>query len=167
MQIDAKHIAKITKTPSWKSHNNLSKTFLRTDHWEIQNWLIIFKKMHSKKKKRKKKKKNVVLCFSAEICHGMSLLKAQVIFPSHFAPIFSTIKHKSSVLFLAQTLYTLVKSSPLKWKFLRFLSARVKICQIPHVNFELAVNSYSIFAPFFIVMTHNSPVIFKLINFQL
>ena len=84
--------------------------------------------MHSKKKKkkRKKKKKNVVLCFSAEICHGMSLLKAQVIFPSHFAPIFSTIKHKSSVLFLAQRLYTLVKISPLKCKFLRFLSAQVK-----------------------------------------
>ena len=137
MQIDAKHIAKITKTPSWKSHNNLSKTFLRTDHWEIQNWLIIFKKMPSKKKKRKKKKKNVVLCFSAEICHGMSLLKAQVIFPSHFAPIFSTIKHKSSVLFLAQTLYTLVKSIPLKCKCLRFSSAQVKICQIPYVNFEL------------------------------
>ena len=55
MLIDAKHIAKITKTPSWKSHNNLSKTFLRTDHWEIQNWLIIFKKMRSKKKEEEEK----------------------------------------------------------------------------------------------------------------
>ena len=119
--------------------------------------------MHSKKKK----KKNAVLCFSTEICHAISFLKAQVIFPSNFTSIFSTIKHKSSVLFLAQTLYTLVKSSPLECKFLRFLSARVKICQIPHVNFELTVNSYSIFAPFFIVITHNSPVIFKLIHFQL
>ena len=81
--------------------------------------------MHTKKKK-KKKKKNTVLCFSAEICHGTSLLKVQVIFPSNFAPIFSTIKHKSSVLFLAQRLYTLVKISPLKRKFLRFLSAQVK-----------------------------------------
>ena len=36
--------------------------------------------------------------------------------------------------FLAQTLYTSVKSSPLKCKF---LSAWVKIRQIPHVNFEL------------------------------
>ena len=25
---------------------------------------------------------------------------------------------------------------PLKWKFLRLLSAQIKICQIPHVNFE-------------------------------
>ena len=37
---------------------------------------------------------------------------------------------------LAQTIYTLLKRSPLKWKFLRFSSAQVKICQIPHVNFE-------------------------------
>ena len=67
----------------------------------------------------------------------MSFLKAQVIFPSNFASIFSAIKHNSSILFLAQTLYTLVKSNLLKCKFLRFSSARVKICQIPHVNFEL------------------------------
>ena len=164
MQIDGKYTAKITKMLNWKGHSNLSKTFLRTDHWEIQNWLIIFKKMRSKKKKERK---NAVLCFSTEICHVMPFLKAQVIFPSNFTSIFSTIKHKSSLLFFAQTLYTLVKSSPLKCKFLRFLSTRVKICQIPHVNFELTVNCYSIFAPFFIVMTHNSPVIFKLINFQL
>ena len=39
--------------------------------------------------------------------------------------------------YLAQTLYVLFKRSPLKCKFLRFSSARVKICQIPHVNFEL------------------------------
>ena len=123
MQIDAKRIAKITKTPSWKSHNNLSKTFLRTDHWEIQNWLIIFKK--------------IMLCFSAEICHVMSFLKAQVSFPSNFTWVFNTIKHKSSVLILAQPLYTLVKSSPLKCKSSRFSSAQVKICQIPNVNFEL------------------------------
>ena len=164
MPIDAKYTSKITKMLSWKSHSNLSNTFLRTDHSEIQNWLIIFKKMRSKKKK---KKKNAVLSFSTEICHVMSFLKAQVIFPSNFTSILSTIKHKSSVLFIAQTLYTLVKSSPLKYKFLRFLSARVKICQILHVNFEMTVNSYSIFAPFFIVMTHNSPVILKLIHFQL
>ena len=107
-----------------------------------------------------------MLCFSAEICHVMSFLKAQVISPSNFASILSTIKHKSSLLFLAQALYTLVKSSPLKCIFLRFLSAQVKICQIPHVNFELTVNSYSIFAPFFIAMMQNSPVIFKLIHFQ-
>ena len=55
------------------------------------------------------------------------------------------ILHQSSVqsnitllyFFLAQTLYTLVKSNSLKLKFLRFLSAQVKIHQIPHINFEL------------------------------
>ena len=39
--------------------------------------------------------------------------------------------------FLAQTIYTLLKRSKLKWKFLRLLSARVKIHQIPHVNFDM------------------------------
>ena len=39
--------------------------------------------------------------------------------------------------FLAQTIYTLLKRNPLKWKCLRFSSAWVKICQIPHFNFEM------------------------------
>ena len=38
--------------------------------------------------------------------------------------------------FLTQTIYTLLKRSPLKWQFLRLLSARVKFCQIPYANFE-------------------------------
>ena len=39
--------------------------------------------------------------------------------------------------FLAQTMYTLLKRSPLKWKFLRISSsAQVKIYQIFYVNFE-------------------------------
>ena len=38
--------------------------------------------------------------------------------------------------FLAQTICTLLKRSPLKGKFLRLLSAQVKICQIPYANFE-------------------------------
>ena len=38
--------------------------------------------------------------------------------------------------FLAQTIYTLLKSSPLKRKFLRLSSARVKFCQMPYANFE-------------------------------
>ena len=70
-------------------------------------------------------------------------------------------------IFLAPTLYTLVKRSQLKCIFLRFSSARIKICQIPHVNFEMEVNSVSNFESFFIAMTHNSPVSFKFINFQL
>ena len=67
----------------------------------------------------------------------MSILKAQVSFPSNVILVFSAIKHNSSIIFLAQTLYTLVNSNLLKCKFLRFSSARVKICQMPHVNFEL------------------------------
>ena len=44
---------------------------------------------------------------------------------------------------------------------MRFPSRRVKLGQIPQVN------SSSIFASFFIAMTHNSPVNFKLTHFQL
>ena len=36
--------------------------------------------------------------------------------------------------FLAQTIYTLLIRSPLKWKSLRLLSALLKICQIPYAN---------------------------------
>ena len=54
---------------------------------------------------------------------------------------------------------------PLKWNFLRCLSARVKIHQIPHVSLKAHVNFLSNFASFFIVMTHNSSVNFKLIYF--
>ena len=38
--------------------------------------------------------------------------------------------------FLAQTIYTLLNSSPLKWKPLRISSAQIKFCQIPYANFE-------------------------------
>ena len=97
----------------------------------------------------------------------MSFLKAQVIFPSNFASVFSAIKHNSSILFFAQTLYTLVKSSLLKCKFLRFSSARVKTRQIPHVNFELT----SQFLIKFCIILHchdtKPPVNLKLIHFLL
>ena len=39
--------------------------------------------------------------------------------------------------FSAQTIYTLLKRSPLKWKFWRLTSAQVKTCQIPYANFEM------------------------------
>ena len=38
--------------------------------------------------------------------------------------------------FLAQTVYTFLKRSPLKWKFWRLTNAQVKICQTSYVNFE-------------------------------
>ena len=74
----------------------------------------------------------------------MSFLKAQVSFPSNFASVFSAIIHNPSVLFLAQKLHTLVKNRPFKFKFLRFLSARVRIRQIPLVYFELTQLTESI-----------------------
>ena len=45
-------------------------------------------------------------------------------------------KKKLLCTFLAQTIYTLLKRSPLKWKFMRLLSVWIKISQIPQVNFE-------------------------------
>ena len=47
------------------------------------------------------------------------------------------MKDNSSALFLAQTIYTLLKGRLLKGKFLRLSSAQVKICQIPYVNLEM------------------------------
>ena len=88
----------------------------------------------------------------------MSFQKVQVTLPSNFTSIFSAIKCNSSVLFLVQTC-TFVKSSSLKLKFLRFLSARLKIHLITQVN------CYSNFASFFILMKHNSPVNFKHTHF--
>ena len=61
----------------------------------------------------------------------------------------------------------MVKDSPLKSKLLRFSSAQAKIHQSPHVNFETKVNSSSNFTLFFIVMTKESLVNFKLRHFLL
>ena len=66
----------------------------------------------------------------------MPILKRQVDSSPNFVSLFSFVKDNSCVLFLAQTVYTLLKRSPLKWKFLRLSSAQVKICQIPYANFE-------------------------------
>ena len=86
----------------------------------------------------------------------MSFWKAQVSFPSNFASIFSVIKYNSSVLFLAQTSYTLVKRSPLNFKVWGHLSARIKVYQIVVSILKQQVNSSSNFASFFIEMMHNS-----------
>ena len=95
------------------------------------------------------------------------ILETQISFPSNFASIFSAIKCNSSVLYSAQKLYTLIKKSPLKCPFLRLLNARVKICQIPHVNFETTSQFLFKFCIILIAMTHNSSVNFKLIHFLL
>ena len=66
----------------------------------------------------------------------MPILKRQVDFSPSFVSLISFIKDYSSV-FLAQTIYTLLNRRPLKWKFLRILSAQVKFCQILYGNFEM------------------------------
>ena len=75
-------------------------------------------------------------------CSGQNLPTFYVNFEttSRFLPKFCIPLqfHKRLFLcsFLAQTIYTLLNRSPLKWKFLRLSSARVKFCQIPYANFE-------------------------------
>ena len=79
----------------------------------------------------------------------MSFLKAQVSFPSK-----SSLP--SNITPLQLKVYNILWSKePIKEQFFRFSSARVKIHQIPHVM------------SFFIVMTQNSSVNFKLIHFLL
>ena len=63
---------------------------------------------------------------------------------------------------LAQTIYTLLKRSPLKGNFLRLSSAQVKIFQIPLVNFETTSQFLSKSQSLFSVMKDNSSVLFHL-----
>ena len=65
-----------------------------------------------------------------------------------FVSFFSSIKDYSSVIFFAQKIYTLLKRSPLKWKFLRFWSPWVKFCQIHYANFETTSRFLSNFCIF-------------------
>ena len=97
----------------------------------------------------------------------MSFFKAQVSFSSNFASIFSAIKHKSSVLSLAQTLYTLVKEANYRANFLDFWVFESKFFKFLMSILKWQVNFSSNFALFFIFMTHNSSVDFKLILFLL
>ena len=97
----------------------------------------------------------------------MSFLKAQVSFPSNIVSVFSAIKHNSPISFLPQTLYTLFKRSPLKCKFLDFRVLEPNFLKFLMSILNWPVNSSSDLASFFIVMTQNSPVNFKLIHFLL
>ena len=64
-------------------------------------------------------------------------------------------------------MYTLVTRSQLKLKFFRLSNARVKICEVPHVNFK--TTSQFLFNSCFILhcMTHNFSVNFELMHFLL
>ena len=103
-------------------------------------------------------------------CSGENL----PIFSCHFwnhKTVFLQIFHYSvpsnvtHLYFFSSNIIYLGKSSPLKYKCLCFSSARVKICQILHVNFELA--SQLLFKFCIIAMTHNSPVNFKFMHYLL
>ena len=95
----------------------------------------------------------------------MSFLKAEVSFSSNFTSFFSAIKHNSYVHFQLKTLYTLIKKSSLTCKFLRLSSARAKLCQIPHINFETKSQFLSKF--YIILHYHNFVISFRLIHFVL
>ena len=92
----------------------------------------------------------------------MSFLEAQVSFLSNFVLILSAIKYNSSILFNSNIIY-FGQKQPIKYKFLRFSSAPVKIRQIPHVNFEMTSQFTFKFLHHSSLSTHNSPVRFKLI----
>ena len=83
----------------------------------------------------------------------MSFSKPQVGFSSNFAWIFIFMKDNSSVHFQGQTLYTLHGRDQLKWKFLRLLTARIKIHQILVIFFFKSASLFSI-------IRHDSYVLF-------
>ena len=100
---------------------------------------------------------NKSLNFVTFVYSSENLPNSSCHFPNHKSLFLQSLHHSLvSCTFLAQTLYTLVKFSPLKCKFLRLSSARVKICQIPHDNFEKA----SEFHFRFFIITQNSSVKF-------
>ena len=80
--------------------------------------------------------------FDTSESSGENLPNSSCHFPSKKSVFLQNLHHFSvswkitPITFLAQAIYTLLKRSPLKWKFFRLSSAQVKICQIPYVNFE-------------------------------
>ena len=90
---------------------------------------------------------------------GENLPNSSCRFPNHKSVFLKILDHSSvswnnnlPVLILAQTLHTLVKKGPLKCRFLRLLSVQVRICQIPHINFE--TTSQSLFKFCIILQCH-------------
>ena len=86
--------------------------------------------------------------------------------------VFLQIFHQSSVLsnitdlyFFSSNIIYLVKKDPLKSKFLRHLSAQIKIGQIPQSILKQQVNFSPNFASFWNVLTYNSSLNFKLMDF--
>ena len=57
------------------------------------------------------------LVLGSKFTKFLSFLKQKISFSSNFAPLFGIMRHISSILFLAETLYTFSKSSLSKYKF--------------------------------------------------
>ena len=72
----------------------------------------------------------------------------------------------TSLYFLSWRIIYFVQKQPIKGQIFEIFECLGQNLLIPHVSFEL-VNSFSNFAFFFIIITHNSPVNFKLIHFLL
>ena len=97
----------------------------------------------------------------------MLFLKAPVTLPLNFASIFSAIRHNSSVLFLAQTLFSLGKGANQRAVFGDFRVLESKFVKFLMSVLESQINCSSNFVLFFIVMTYNSSANFKVIPFLL
>ena len=97
----------------------------------------------------------------------MSFLAAQVSFPTNSVSILNVIKHNPSVLSKLKHYIHRSKAaheSANVWDF-RVLGSKFIKLLMSVSNWQ--VNSFSNIASFFIVITHNSPVNFKLIDFLL
>ena len=136
-------------TFKWSSENlpnspchfpNHKSVFLQTLHHSSVSWTITPLYFFSSNNKYFGQKETIFETFE---CSGQTFSKSSCQF-SNDKSIHLQIFYRSSAswkitplyFFLAQTIYTLFRRSPLKWKFLRLLSSLVKICQIPHVNFQ-------------------------------
>ena len=104
-------------------------------------------------------------CIFAEFL--MPFLKTQVTFPSNYASVFNVIRHNSSVLFLAQKLYSLMKGANKGVTFLDFQVLESKFVKFLISVLKWQFNSSSNFTLLVIVMAHNSSVKFKAIPFLL
>ena len=97
----------------------------------------------------------------------MSFLEAQVSFSSNFVSIWYAIKHNSYILSKLKhyTLWSKVAYQNANFSEFWVLGPNFVKFLMPILNWQ--INSFSNFASFFIVITRDSPVSFKLIYFLL
>ena len=121
-------------SPTGKKNSLPSPSKISDLHHSSLSWHINFKLIYSL---LSIKESHQSPSFETFGCSGKNLPNCSCYFPNHKS-VFLQILHHSLVSWkiTPQALYTLVKSSLLKCKFLRLSSDRVKIRQIPYVNFE-------------------------------